>query len=123
MNEPIILILVAVIPALGAYLAASRRLSGNIQTSEASSLWAESADIRKDYRDRLAHAEERLASAEARIARAESENTDLRRENTELKGRNADLARACERLRARIEEVERENQSLKNTIRRALPDA
>lgn len=112
-----------VLAALVAYIAAARRLSGKIATSEADSLWKESADMRLDYRERIAESEKRQAHLEDRIGKLEERNTELARENLQLQRDNYELERKCEKLADRVAELETENQSLKNTIRRALPDA
>lgn len=95
---------VVVSPLLG-WLAAARRFSGKIDTSDASKLWAESASMRDDYRRQIEALTTRveklelmnadLASANgeqaARIAELERENAALRRDNAAMKLRIADL--------------------------------
>lgn len=70
---------VALVGSLGTYLAVVRKLSGKIGTSEAASLWEESAAIRADYREQLAAAARRSAVLEQRVARCDRENRELRR--------------------------------------------
>ena len=80
-------LLAAALAALGAYLTASRRLSGKIGTSEAEELWKESAAIRQDYREQLTAGDRRAARLEERVATLEQRNNDLARENFECERR------------------------------------
>lgn len=109
--------------ALGAYVAAARRLSGKVATSEAASLWEESASIRADYRERLVEAEKRMAHQEERIGKLEERKNELERENLDLIRRGNECIDRCDAQDRRIEELLHENASLKNTIRKVIPDA
>lgn len=111
-------VIAAALAALGSYIAASRRLSGKIATSEADSLWKESASIREDYRSRIAEAERRQAHLEERLAKVEERNIELGQENVELRASNAEKSLVIERCQSRLAQLERENQTLKVTIRR-----
>jgi septal ring factor EnvC (AmiA/AmiB activator) len=98
----VVAVLAVIFAPLVAYIAASRKLSGKIGTSEASDLWTESKNIRDDYRTRIDQANMRQAELEARVAKLESQNNDLTRENLQL--------------RNRIDVLERENAELKEQI-------
>lgn len=102
-------ILVAAIAALGAYIAAARKLSGKIGTSDASELWKESANIREDYRDRISVSERRTVDLEKRVASLEHENNGLVRENSALVNRIATLE-------AMIETLKTENEALRQVV-------
>ena len=78
-------IAVALVTAFGAYLASVRRLSGKIGTSEAEDLWAESADIRKDYRAQLLMEQQRTARLEQRVDKLEDLNNLLTLDNRDLR--------------------------------------
>lgn len=67
----------AIIGPLVTYIAANRKLSGKINTSEAESLWAESASIREDYRSRLDQANQRITDLEVRFSGCERQNIEL----------------------------------------------
>lgn len=108
----IVALIAAVAGPLLGYIAATRKLSGKIGTSEASSLWQESASIRSDYRDRLAASEARMANLEARIAEEEKANNSLTRENMALASKNAECQRIIEELQHRVDKLEEENQRL-----------
>lgn len=89
----VVAIATVVVGSLLTYLGVVRKLSGKIGTSEASSLWEESAAIRADYRDQLATAAKRIADLEARVAQVEHLNNQLERENFKCR-------RAVEQLKA-----------------------
>ena len=85
----IVPVLIAAIAPLGAYLLAARRMSGKIATSDATDLWAESKDIRTDYRLRLEESNQRVEALEKRIDKLEDLNTSHRHEIEALKGQIA----------------------------------
>lgn len=88
MDAQLLLALGAIlIGPIGAFIVATRRLSGKIATSDAGELWSESASIREDYRQRLEKADARQAVLEARVAQLEDANNKLFRENIELRQR------------------------------------
>jgi TolA-binding protein len=91
---PIIIpIAVAIVTALGAYLASVRRLSGKIGTSEAEDLWAESASMREDYRERLLLADQRIRVLEDKVAKLEDLNQLLNLDNRDLRAQLNDCQR------------------------------
>lgn len=81
-------------------------------------MWKESASIREDYRGRIAEAEKRQAHLEERLSKVEERNIELSKENIELRASNAEKAMVLERCQTRLAQLERENQTLKVTIRR-----
>jgi chromosome segregation ATPase len=91
---------VAIVTALGAYLASVRRLSGKIGTSEASDLWEESASIREDYRTRLNFAEARAIRLEERVDKLEDLNQLLSIDNRDLRIKLGECERELAQLRA-----------------------
>lgn len=115
-------LVVGIIAAAGTYFAASRRLSGKIATSEASSLWEESAAIRTEYREQINADRERIAKLEERVAKAEEANNAARRENVQLLAKVHALEAERDELRDRVEVLENENEALKRTIRRMAAD-
>jgi len=82
-----------------AYVAASRRLSGKIQTSEAKDLWRESASIRDDYRARL-------KEALFHIGQLEKSNSELRSELNDMKLRMSDVIIENNQLRRKISDLQ-----------------
>ena len=100
MNWQILVAIVAALSApLFAYLAAARKLSGKIQTSEASSLWAEASNLRKEYKEEVTRLRAELDECLDRIAAVEDINRKLRIEN-------GGMTRTIKDQKLRIEELE-----------------
>lgn len=106
----------AVIGPLATFYMATRQLSGRINTSEAASLWQESASIREDYRQRIAEAEKRQAHLEERVAKLETANNTLQAENLELARKNFELD-------AQIQALIKDNEGLTKRLIRLGEDA
>ena len=104
--EVYIPIIVAIIAPIGAYLLAARKMSGKVTTSDASQLWAESRDIRDDYRIRLGGANDRIVGLEVRVAKCEQDNTNLVKDNLTLQRRIDELNDLVVELRATILKLE-----------------
>lgn len=85
MNSWILPVIVALLTPLFAYLGIARRLSGRIVTSEAAQLWAESATLRMEYRQRAEECEAQIRQLRDEIQTCTARNTVLRRENYELR--------------------------------------
>lgn len=100
----IVAVLSVLLSPLIAYVVAARRLSGKVNTSEASELWKESSSIREDYRERLRYADDAIRRLEERVSSLENSNDDLRIENA--------------RLRAIIDTLQKENAELHAQVRR-----
>lgn len=107
----------AIVAALGAYVAAARRLSGKVSTSEAGELWQESAAIRQDYRDRLHSADDRQARLEERVAKLEQRNSELAAEVVQLMREALELQRTIGRLRDERDEALGAVEHLQATIK------
>jgi septal ring factor EnvC (AmiA/AmiB activator) len=112
----VVALIAAILGPIATYIIAARKLSGRIDTSEATSLWEESRSIRSDYRDRLAEAEKRMAKLEARIADEERANTTLTRENIDLISKNQECEWKIEKLRERVAMLDQEKVLLRETI-------
>jgi predicted RNase H-like nuclease (RuvC/YqgF family) len=96
-------IVVALVGAIATYVAAARKLSGKIATSEAASLWEESRAIRDDYRQRLEKLENRVL--------------ELEKKNYELAAENVRLLRQALETQTLLAELRAENERLKTTIK------
>lgn len=78
MNIPVTLAIVAALVApLLTYLAAARRLSGRIATTDATVLWEESRAMRQDYIAQIKELREQLAACEKRVEHLHESNQDL----------------------------------------------
>lgn len=106
--------LVAIVAALGAplatYLVAARRLSGKIGNSEATQLWEESRNIRKEYAARITELNRLVRECQRRVERLETNNYELERENEELRRRVEALTQENSVLRRRVTELEVQNE-------------
>jgi len=95
MSLPVIVGVVAGLAgALGAYLAALRKLSGTVRHSEAETLWTAMSALTDDLTERNKYLRERLDRCEGRVEAMETRldalgeaNAKLREENMELKRR------------------------------------
>lgn len=97
-----IIALVGVIlgPAI-TYLGLQRRLSGKIGTSEASDLWEESRNIRKELEERNRWLSDKITQLQKRMEELEAENRALHRENGALQRVIEGQERTIEDLRGR----------------------
>ncbi len=91
-----------VIGPLVGFLAATRKLSGKIATSDASQLWTAAEAMRKEYRDDLLLSNQRVVALETRVANLETLNHDLSVQNAVLQKRIDVLFRENGTLRVRI---------------------
>lgn len=92
-------ILGTVIAALFTYLIAIRKSSGRIDTTEASKLWEEAADIRDVYRHEI-------AELRGEVHALKKHNRDLNVEIRALQGKLDECARKNIQLQIRVEELE-----------------
>jgi chromosome segregation ATPase len=109
-------LIVGIVGALGAYLAAARRFSGKIASSDAAQLWQESASIREDYRARI-------ATLESRVGVVETQNSDLANVNSDLVQQVRDLKDTITELRAEIVALTRELQASHDRVAELEDDA
>lgn len=105
-NPEIIAAVLAIIfgPVL-AYLAAARKLSGKIATSEAADLWKESAQLRADWREEVERLRARLAALEQVNANLILQNSNALLQTGQLQVQLADCIRENKRLQAVIDEL------------------
>lgn len=76
--DPIVgVVLAAIIAGLASYLAAARKLSGKINTSDAAELWSESRSIREWSAERIANLTSQVTELEHRIEVVEGYNLAL----------------------------------------------
>jgi hypothetical protein len=75
----VVLAVVALGGPLLAYLGAVRKTSGRIRDTDASELWDEASNIRKEYIERIRILEERLKWEEDRFMKCREEKYELQR--------------------------------------------
>lgn len=85
MDPGFVALFIALIAPVGAYLVASRKLSGQIKDSDATELWAESKSIREWATQRIKELNAHIDLLELRLAEVERQNFDLVEENRKLK--------------------------------------
>ena len=85
MTNWVIPLVAALAAPIFGFLAITWRLSGRIQTSEASRLWEEARIIRNEYRERMIACETQLTQLRNEIQTITARNTLLSRQNHELR--------------------------------------
>lgn len=88
------------------YIAAARKMSGKVNTSEASELWAESKAMRADYRESGNIAALRTNELEKRINQLERDNNTLAKENIDLLRKNMGYETTIAALEVRLKACE-----------------
>lgn len=87
------------------YFIARRTTSGNISTSDAASLWKESNDLRKEYRERAESLEKQLEIVNSKLQSVMDALGNLR-------AYSANMVVKIEALKAELEELREENKRL-----------
>lgn len=122
----VVSLLVAGIGGFIAFVHTGKRLSGKIDTSEASHLWEESSKLREEYRSRLVDTDVRQAKLEERVAGLEAANNLLVRANMQYEHAAQKHDDIVEDLRTRFERCEMSNKELKeqvDSLKQQLKDA
>ncbi len=110
MNATILVaISAAIVAPLLTYVIAARRMSGKIQTSEASDLWAESRALRDDYKSQVGMLQTQVKDLISRVRELEENKTTLEKANLQL-------ARRVDDLENELASVKKENQALRADI-------
>ncbi len=122
MDAGTVAIVVALVGPLFGYLAAARKMSGRIQTTEASDLWAESASIREWSASRIKTLNALVAKLENRVDELEQEREELISDKLSLMRRLSDCEAICARL-MREQGVERERRDDARDKSRDVSDA
>lgn len=118
---------VAAVPgALIGFLATARRFSGNIRSSEATSLWNAIEQERGNLTARLDAAYTRLDACEEKMAEMDKANNTLVRANIDLnralldyEDKISDLTEEKQTLEARVLVLQRENAELLAKVKEA----
>lgn len=113
---PGVLVAGVVGPLLG-YLAASHKLSGKIDSSEASSLWEESARMRAALREQNETLQARIVKLEERAASQESANNALQARNIALDRQALDYQRTIDEQRREIDTLKQQVHDLQDLVK------
>jgi chromosome segregation ATPase len=95
-------VVVAIVGALAAYFAAARKLSGKVQTSEASELWEESRSMRAELTRRNEFLRESIDNCQVEIRSLNLRIDELDKKNFTLHMQNGDLSRLVEQHESTI---------------------
>lgn len=96
----------AVLGPIWAYLAAAKKLSGRINTSEASQLWDEAGKLRFEYKAELTELREITTRLRVRIEELDEKNEALHSENETLRFEVLRLQDENGDLKDRVHELE-----------------
>lgn len=102
---PILVFAGVVVSGLITYFIARRNNSGSISTSDAASLWKESNDLRKEYRERAELLEQRLEEVNTKLQ-------DVMEELSTLKANSSTMEAKIESLKKIIADLQEENKRL-----------
>lgn len=102
MTPTVIAAIAAIFGPIIAFLAAARRFSGKIETSDAKELWAEAGAIRTWSMQRIEMQNQRIEQLENRVNLLETNNQDLLVENRSLLGELGKLKQTIVKLRKEI---------------------
>lgn len=98
----LIAILAAVVSATATYLAVRRKTSGNVGTSEASDLWAESQAMRRELRDEASELRREVATLRTEAVDLRATMTTLLNQISHLRDENGHLTEQVEQLSIRL---------------------
>lgn len=96
---PILVFAGVVVSGTVTYFVARRNTSGNISTSDAASLWAESNKLRAEYKERAEKLEKRLEDVNAQLSEVMRQLTDLKTNSVVQEGKILELQRIIKELR------------------------
>ena len=102
---PVLVFAGVVVSGVVTYFIARRTTSGNISTSDAASLWAESNALRKEYRERAEQLEAQLQAVNDKLAKMTDELTKLRANSSVMIEKIEELKQIIAELRAENERL------------------
>lgn len=114
-------VVIALVAALGSFLAVARRLSGKIATSEATSLWEESSKLRQEYKDEIRQLRGDLHDCVLRVGHLEEKNRSLSRENADLRRTIEEHEETIRTLRAEVARLTADNVEMRTQLGKELP--
>lgn len=96
---PVLIFAGTVVGGLVTYFVARRNTSGNINTSQAAELWAESNKLRAEYKERAEKLEARLEEVNNQLSEVMSQLNNLKGSNIEMESQIKELQRVITSLR------------------------
>jgi len=120
MDNAFIAVLVGIfttaITGILSYLAAARKMSGQIKTTTAERLWEEAHDVRESLRFQLAERDSQAEERDERIDSMTAQVDDCKKDNNELREEVRLLHRENENLQVEINFVKKENEKLHEEV-------
>ncbi len=107
-------VVTATVSGVVTYFVARRSTSGNVTTSAAAELWAESNKLRAEYKERAEKLEARLEEVNDQLSKVMSQLSELKTSSVMQDGKIAELQRI-------IKELREENQRLL-ALKRDIPE-
>lgn len=98
---PALVLIGIIVSSAVTWFVAKRTTSGSISTSDAASLWEESNNLRKEYRERAEQLEEQLQKVNNELQRVMGELTKLRASSKDTIRQVDDLKKIIKSLRAK----------------------
>jgi septal ring factor EnvC (AmiA/AmiB activator) len=92
-------VVTAVVSGSVTYFVARRNTSGNINTSQAAELWAESNKLRAEYKERAEKLESRLEEVNNQLSTVMAQLADLKTNSVLQDGKIEELQRIIKELR------------------------
>ncbi len=96
---PLLVFAGTVVGGLVTYAVARRNTSGNINTSQAAELWAESNKLRAEYKERAEKLEERLEEVNNQLSEVMAQLNNMKGSTLVMEGKIAELQRIIKELR------------------------
>lgn len=96
---PILVFAGVVVSGLVTYAVARRNTSGNINTSQAAELWAESNKLRAEYKERAEKLEARLEEVNNQLSTVMTQLQDMKGKGVVMEGKILELQRIIKELR------------------------
>lgn len=97
---PVLVLVGIIISSVATWLIARRSTSGNISTSDAASLWAESNSLRAEYKDRAEKLEQRLEEVNIQLQTVMAELSKIKSNSSTMIKKIDELKRIISKLRA-----------------------
>lgn len=116
----VVAVVVGVVSATATYLAVRRKTSGNVATSEASDLWAESQAMRRELRDEATELRREVATLRSEATELRSTMANLLSEISHLRDENEHLTEQVEQLSIRLGDPNRVRNQRRDDPRNGL---